>query len=228
MPADADELHLAARLLMLSPASVVLGFQLLVEGLTGLRTIEALALRRNAGPNEPGWTTPDGKSLCVRRAKGQESVNPFCAINDGLREVLDQLNRWLDKNYPDSPWFFPSSLKPGCACAKGTLAQALRRIRKRLPRKITSHGLRAFFVTVRRSHGILDTQIAWEIGHTSGGRTISNVYGGVPPHWLQGDGPKMSWRPSKEPAWSAMLASPEASILPNKVHTAETKPDAAA
>jgi hypothetical protein len=207
MPADAEELHAAAGILMEVPASKVLGFQMLVEALTGLRGIETLPLQRDAGPNEPGWITPDGKSLCVRRAKNQESVNPFCAIHPALKEVLDALNCWIDENHPGSPWYFPSSLRPGRPVAKGSLAQALRRIQPRLPRKIRGHGLRAFFVTVRRSHGVPDVQIAWEIGHTSGGKTLGDVYGGVPPHWLTGDGPRMSWAPRGARAWSTVAAA---------------------
>lgn len=60
-------------------------------------------------------------------------------------------------------------LEPGAVIEKGALAHALVRLRPNLGRKITSHGLRAFYVTIRRSHGILDSQIAYEIGHTSGG-----------------------------------------------------------
>jgi hypothetical protein len=60
-------------------------------------------------------------------------------------------------------------------------------------------------VTVRRSQGAPDSQIALEIGHTSGGSTLSNVYGGVPPEWVRGSGPKMTWLPSAAPAWSDLL-----------------------
>ena len=34
------------------------------------------------------------------------------------------------------------------------------------------------------------------------------VYGGVPPHWLTGDGPKLSWLPKGPPAWE-MLFKPK-------------------
>jgi hypothetical protein len=204
MPADVDTLHAAARILMLNPMSTVLGYQALVEALAGLRTIEALRLRMDAQPNEPGWITPDAKSLYVRRAKGQELVSPFVAINEGLRDALDALQRWRQQEFPNSVWYFPSPLDPNAPVNKDSLAQALRRIRPQLPLKIIPQGLRAFFVTVRRSHGILDSQIAWEIGHTSGGKTLSAVYGGVPPSWLDGDGPKMSWVPKGPPAWSVV------------------------
>ena len=95
---------------------------------------------------------------------------------------------------------------------KSALAHALVRIRPQLPRKITSHGARAFYVTVRRSHGVMDSQIAWEIGHTSGGATLAEVYGGAPPYWLAGDGPKLSWLPVGKPAWS--LLWPAENVIP--------------
>jgi len=69
----------------------VLAWQALLEAMTGLRTCEALQLRADAAPYEPGWITPDGKTLGVRRAKGQQNVNPFVEIWDGLRSVLDAL-----------------------------------------------------------------------------------------------------------------------------------------
>ena len=79
-------------------------------------------------------------------------------------------------------------------------------------RKLTSHGLRAWYVTVRRSHDVSDAQIAYEIGHTSGGRTLAEVYGGIPSNWLEDGGPKMSWLP-KEPAWTT-LGYDEMKIVP--------------
>ena len=93
MPGNADELHKLAALFFGGERSQleVLAWQALLEAMTGLRTCEALQLRADAAPYEPGWITPDGKSLCVRRAKGQQNVNPFVEIRDGLRSVLDAL-----------------------------------------------------------------------------------------------------------------------------------------
>ena len=68
-PISADDLHTTARLLFADRRSESLGWQALFEALTGLRTGEALALRMDAAPNEPGWITEDGESLCVRRSK---------------------------------------------------------------------------------------------------------------------------------------------------------------
>lgn len=215
-PNDAEELHRIAGKLFEWQRSEVLGWQALFEGNMGLRTIETLGLRVDAAPYEPGWITPDGKSLCVRRAKGQEAVNPFVKIHEGLARVISAWRRWKKDRFPDSPWFFPSPLDPSQPVDKCALGHALRRLRKPgkgpdgetlepfLKRKITSHGLRAWYVTVRRSHGIPDNQIAWEIGHTSRGQTLDEVYGGVPPHWVAGDGPKLHWTPNNRLAWSAL------------------------
>ena len=50
-----------------------------------------------------------------------------------------------------------------------------------------------------------DNQIAYEIGHSSGGSTLEAVYGGVPPHWRKGEGPRMKWLPSNgKPAWEVL------------------------
>jgi len=67
-PTDTDELHEVAGTLMSSRRSEVLGWQLLYEAMTGLRSEEAVQLRLNARPNEAGGLTPDGGSVCVRRA----------------------------------------------------------------------------------------------------------------------------------------------------------------
>ena len=49
----------------------------------------------------------------------------------------------------------------------------------------------------------MDAQIAWEIGHSSGGATLAEVYGGIPPGWLAGKAPKFDWLPPKQQvAWS--------------------------
>ena len=136
-------------------------------------------------------------------------VNPFATNNPGLEATLAAWRRWKDRRFPSSPWYFPSAHTPGQPLNKSALAHGLLRLqrpnkRKRgkaippmLDHKVTSHGLRAFYVTMRRSHGVLDSQIAFEIGHTSGGQTLARVYGGVPPAWLEGKAPKFDWLPSE-------------------------------
>ena len=202
MPGNADELHACAGLLMQRPGSVALGFQQLFEAMTGLRSCEVLKWRTDAGPDDPGYVTPDVKSLRVWRGKGQHAVNPYVKVHDGLAALLDAHRKWKEDRYPNSPWYFPSPRKAQGPVWKGALTHALGRLhRNGKIRKLTSHGGRAYYVTVRRSHGIPDSQIAFEIGHTSAGVTLAAVYGGVPPHWVTGEGPKMEWLPSGKPAW---------------------------
>jgi integrase len=208
MPRDAADLHRVAGMFFAHPHRAPLGWQMLVEAATGLRTCEALALRTDAKPYTPGWITPDGQSLCVRRSKNQDGVSPFVPIQSDLKVILDSLFEWKRKHHPQSPWFFPSARRAGAVVDKSALSHALVRFRKAIGYKITSHGLRAYYVTVRRSNGIMDSQIAWEIGHTSGGATLAEVYGGVPPHWLAGNGPKLTWMPTNgTPAWSVFEAT---------------------
>jgi integrase len=208
MPHNSDELHkLAAVFFARRKNSAVLGWQTLIEGLTGLRTCEALRLRTDAKPHEPGWITEDGKSLCVRRAKRQHSVNPFCTVTDGLRLALDAHAKWKLEHYPDSPWFFPSPDNPSNAAGPTALARALLRLDdKGCGHKVTSHGLRAFYVLVRRSQGATDACIAAELGHQTGGSTVERVYGGIPLNWLNGGGPNLSWLPTGKPAWTMLGA----------------------
>jgi integrase len=210
MPGSADELHQFAGKLMESPHSVVLGFQQLFEAMTGLRTCEVLKWRTDAGPDDPGYVTPDGKSLRVWRCKGQHAVNPYVKVHDGSKALLEAHQKWKQENYPDSPFYFPSPRGVDGVVDKHALAHALLRLnRKHGFKKVTSHGMRAFYVTVRRSHGSTDPQIAFEIGHSSGGVTLAAVYGGVPPHWMDGEGPKMSFLPTNvKPAWEAINSLP--------------------
>ena len=77
----------------------------------------------------------------------------------------------------DSPWFFPSPDNPSNAAGPTALARALLRLDdKGCGHKVTSHGLRAFYVLVRRSQGATDACIAAELGHQTGGSTVERVY----------------------------------------------------
>ena len=204
MPYDADELNRVAGFLYQKKKSAFLGFQADFEGRTGLRSIEAVKLRVDAAPYEPGWISEEGTRLYVRRAKGQENERPFVLIDDFLRELLDAMKRYRELHYPHSPWYFPSYANAMKHVGKCSLTRALARLAKKgLCRKLTSHGLRAFYVTVRRSHGIFDAQIAYEIGHTSGGRTIADVYGKAPASW--DGGAPLSFMPKAAPAWNALV-----------------------
>jgi hypothetical protein len=206
-PENVDELHDIAEKLFLDRRSETLGWQALIEGMTGLRTNEALALRMNARSDEPGGVTEDGNSLCVRRSKKPGRDNPYCEVHAGLKALLAAHKAWHKKRYRGSPWYFPGRDKDAeLPISKGALTQTLQRLfaRKELKKKFISHGMRAFYVLVRRSNGILDSQIAWEINHVGGVATLEKVYGGVPPHWANGKGPRLSWIPRRKPAWESI------------------------
>lgn len=214
---DIDQVHAVARWLFKKPLpdiqpkkhggfrpgsqhrTEVCGWQWLLENLTGIRTSEALRLRTDAQPGKPGYIE-DWKILHVDRSKN--GVNPFIIITPDLEELLRALLEWKDRRFPNSTWFFPSYKSNGVnPVDESTLSHNLVKASKHFGLKLTSHGARAFYVTMRRSWGISDAQIAVEIGHTSGGATLIDVYGGVPTNWLTGSAPKMSWTPNSPRAW---------------------------
>lgn len=197
MPSSAEELHTNAKPLFQHPHSVVLAFQMLEEAMTGLRTIEVLKW----GTEQFGKPTVDGKNINVWRCKGQHANNPFVALHPGLVAVRTAHQLWLAANYPDATTAFPSHF--GGCISKAALGKALRRLRKKLTKKLTSHGMRAFYVLIRRSQGASDEQIAFEIGHSSNGACIKTTYGSAPESWENGGGPNLSWLP-EVPAWAEL------------------------
>lgn len=189
-----EELHDAAAMFLASRKSPVLGFQLLVEAFTGLRTNEVLSLQMDAKRGEPGHV--DGNCLWVRRSK--RGVNPFVQIHDALKSVMDRHRSW---HAGRSPWWFPGSdlVRP---VARQSLTNALRRVFG----DKTSHGLRSFYVTARRSQGVTDERIAAEIGDSTVS-LISRTYGDVPPSWATGAKPTQ-WVPEGlKPAWERVSIS---------------------
>ena len=206
MPADADELHEIVRELFKDRRSHVLGWQMLAEAYSGLRGCEMLKWKANAKAGQFGFVTPDGKSMAVWRCKNQHFNNPYIHLHEGLTSMLKAHRKWHEKYYPDNEWFFPGRERgTNQPVTDQALAHALWRICKKRARRIRPHGNRAFYVTVRRSWGVADNQIAYEVGHSSGGSTLESVYGGVPPHWRKGEGPKMDWLPADgKPAWDVL------------------------
>ena len=168
----------------------VLAWQLIFAALSGCRTSEILRLRRNAPSRKPG--NIEGDWLWIERSK--KGVNPFVLLHQDLRDAIAGHQDWLQRRFPQSPWWFPSPRVPGEPVDDTSLAHALARIAKGLGLDHrTPHGLRAYFVTVRRSQGISDGQIAAEIGDRSVA-LIASTYGQVPPAWR--GGPGLSWRPA--------------------------------
>jgi hypothetical protein len=55
---------------------------------------------------------------------------------------------------------------------------------------------------VRRSQGVGDAQIVYELNHTGGVGTLEQVYALPPEHWKDGKAPNLSWIPNGPPAWT--------------------------
>lgn len=202
-PASGDELHEICILMFAGNfRTQVLAWQALFEAFTGIRTNEALLLKVSAKRREQAGFVERGKWLWLHRSKS--GVNPWVVLDvrPELRKLIAAHREWLKKYYPDSPWYFPSAEDPNKPVTISALNRYLSRLHKSgdLPRKITSHGLRAFYVLVRRSQGIADGQIAAEIGDKTT-TLIASTYGGIPPKWK--GGPEISFMPTKgKPAWA--------------------------
>lgn len=209
-PENADELHTAAGTLFSSRQSEPLGWQLLIEGMTGLRSAEAVSLLMNARATEPGGLTKDRKTLCVRRAKKSKKFNNCVQVHAGLELVLAAHAIWHTARFPLSAYYLPGRAKAaGKTVSAGALTKSLDRLfqKGKLPRKYTSHGAgRAFYVYARRSQGADDPQICYEINHTGGVGTLESVYALPAKHWQNGHAPGMDWLPKKKEdyAWLKM------------------------
>lgn len=183
-----DELHTIA-----SALGGILALQFLFESTSGVRTGEALPLRRDASVGQPGHIRQDqGKRyLCICRLKqGDEDPYDYILINPALELVLAELDAFHAKRTTRSDWFFPGrEADANTAVDPCALSHALRRVTKKLlpGRRLTSHGCRAFYVTWRRVQGIGLQTIADEVGQRSGVKLIQDVYGRNPPAWSSSD-----------------------------------------
>ena len=193
MPADGTELHALARRFLAEPRSRAIGWQLLIAALTGCRTHEVLGLRMDAGcRTDPGWL--EGRFLYVRRGKG--GVFPFVELTPELRACIEAHHAWHAAEVGASRWWFPGAdlFRP---LSRSALTDALARLGGR---KITAHGLRAYCVTVWRSRGETNEQVASRIGDQTSS-LIETTYGALPVSWAGGE--PLTWLPKDgEPAWA--------------------------
>lgn len=215
--ADSDEeLHQLARHLFSRSASVVSGARLLFATMTGLRPGEHAFLRWDArgasskhrAPGEQFTDTHGRRLLAVQREK--HGINPGVEIHATLGEFLDVWRAYTLERFPGCPWMFPNNAGTG-PCDADTLSRDLLPTCAALglpPR--TGHAARAFYVSVRRSQGLNDSDIASHLGHRSGEKIVVRIYGD--PGDIRGTG-RLDWLPADgtAPAWE--LLRPSASNL---------------
>lgn len=201
-PEDAEELHKIARWFFKFQESEVFAFQMLFEAFSGVRTSEALACRWDAKYGEPGFC--DGEYLHLARKK--QGVNPWVKIHPALSELLKVIKKWRAARHPESPWFFPSPYMPEQTVSATGLVHALVRAAKKLGvGKYTSHGMRGYYATARRSEFVPDAVIAAEMGDSSGAMIVVHNYGDLPPNWKDTKAGKVTWLPAKGgPAWKGL------------------------
>jgi integrase len=202
-PKDAKELNAIGRKLFGNVRSEVLGWQFFFEAFTGVRTGEALLCRWDAKPGQAGFI--DGN--CLHLARLKHGIKPYATIHPALKKLLEAMKQWRDERYPESPWYFPSLRDSAQPVDTNSLSHALRAIARKLTpgERRTSHGLRAYYVTARRSQGVDDHIIAAEIGDKTGAAIIASTYGGLPPNWMDTSIGKIDWLPlDEEPAWALL------------------------
>jgi len=193
-PRSGDELHALAAHFFEDKSSETFGWMTLICALTGLRISEARRLRMESTGEESG--SIEGDVLWVRRSK--RGANNFVRIHPALADCLAAHRTWHRGRHPKSPWWFPGRGGKGVIDIT-SLTHALTRAGELFDGPRTAHGLRSFYVTVRRSQGVSDAQIALELGQISGGSVIVKTYGDASPR-------KLDWCPSGDaPAWSPWL-----------------------
>ena len=173
MPASGDVLNDLAALLLGNRPSAVLGWQCLFEAMTGCRTSEVLCWQMKAEEGKAGHI--QGDRLDLSRLKG--GVSPWVIIHPDLRELIDAHHAWHAKRYPYSPWWFPGHHGGVQPVSPKALTHRLRSLTKDVDQPlVTSHGLRAFFVTKMRRDGHSDEEVAEMIGDRTV-HLIQSTYG---------------------------------------------------
>lgn len=213
MPKSDESMHQLATYLLASDRSRPLGWQLLLEALTGARTSEILACRVDADtPRQPGYQ--DGSALHLHRKK--KGIEPWALLEvvagySPLADCLAAFRNWHARRYPRAKYpgarmFIPGRGGEG-SIDRASLSHALRRACKELALpSVTSHGLRAYFVRTLRALGVDDSEIAKRLGHRSGVSLVERTYGITEPGWFGSK--KQDFLPDGfEPAWAPWVVA---------------------
>ena len=210
MPRSAELLHRAAISAFGSSRSEVFGWQMLIEALTGCRTVEIRELPRDAEEGQPGYF--DRKRLYIRRSK--KGRYPFVVMTPHLYELLTLCREWSRVRFPYSKHLLPGRDGVNPVGATSLVKWFEKYAAKVKGPKYTSHGMRAFFVRATRSQGIgdsvdnaqsVDEEIAKRLGHApgTGAALVQRTYGESEPDFV---GKKeVDFVPrSDPPAWDVM------------------------
>lgn len=169
------------------------------------------------------------RKMLVYREKG--GINPAIRLHPALEDLLDHWRAYCATHWPGSPWMFPAPDAPDLpACRSAAVLTAWRALGHTCPGqgmvtnadrlsvhlrqscrvlslpRIVPHGMRAYYVRVRRAQGVSDREIGSELGHTGGEKLITTTYGS--PVQVFGTG-AFDWLPATgAPAWTALAPRP--------------------
>ena len=231
MPASDEELHQICGWLFQTgdPTNIIAGAQLLYMAMTGQRSGEVGFLRwsakyTNSGPEcgarfprPASGQTPAGTLLAIHRTKG--GIYPVTFLHPALTAFLAAWEPYCRRRWPESDYFFPHPTKKDRPLVipydsadplgwRLEIAAKALGLPKRHP-----HGMRAVYVRTRRSEGASDSQIAEELGQSSGPGLIISTYGKA--DQIRYDG-RWDWLPSVESqvpvAWT-LLGAQRANII---------------
>ena len=178
--------------------------------LTGLRPGEPSFLTRQPPLAEPpantrlllpGQIFPDRSGqLRMKVQRLKHGQNPFVTLPPAAESFLSSWRAWMALNLPKETRLFPlletNATPLNTALNLATSAMELPHFKP--------HGMRAYYVKVRRAQGEDDATISGELGQTTNGQLIRDVYGD--PQDLIG-GALFDWLPEDTaPAWNLLAA----------------------
>ena len=214
MPLSDEELHQLCAHLMANPDTVSYGAQLMFQALTGLRPGEPGILRWDAKGEQPGARATckiEGETFEIMHiVRLKRGINPAIRIRPALAEFLTYWQAYVANRWPGAVHLFPDPAHPDRPVAefgnarKSHLDQHLKAAAAAIG--ITTnrrpHAMRAFYVRVRRSQGVLDSTIASELGERTGERVVVENYGESA--GIRGDG-RFDWLPEGvKPCWQGL------------------------
>jgi hypothetical protein len=218
---------------------IIAGAWLAWCNLTGLRPSEPYYLQRSAPllepPHRPDTLAPgtifplrratlsERAVLCMRVHRRKHGQNPYITLHPVAEQFLTLWSAWLDAHLStNNPQLFPGVCHlttqkgvstPDTAALSDLLAQACAAVKVPL---CTPAGFgRAYYTRVRKSQGASNAVIAEELGQTTLGKLIRQVYGSASDQyaahrydWL----PEADGKPT-DPAWNHLQQTTLSNII---------------